>query len=58
MNTKEYLIQEIQSHVISFNEFWEDPITESALVKNTLETAESIKSYCEMLEVYHKQHKR
>lgn len=57
MNTKEYLIQEIQSHVISFNEFWEDPITESALVKNTLETAESIKSYCEMLEVYHKQHK-
>ena len=57
MNTKEYLIKEIQSHVISFNEFWEDPITESALVKNTLETAESIKSYCEMLEVYHKQHK-
>lgn len=58
MNTKEYLIKEIQSHVISFNEFWEDPITESALVKNTLETAESIKSYCEMLEVYHKQHKK
>jgi len=57
MNNKEYLIKEIQNHVISFNEFWEDPITESALVKNTLETAESIKSYCEMLEVYHKQHK-
>lgn len=57
MNTKEYLIKEIQDKVLTFNEFWEDPITESALVKDTLETTETIKSYCKMLEVYHKQHK-
>lgn len=58
MNSKEYLIEEIQRHVLNFNEFWEDPITESELIKNTLDTAESIKSYCEMLLAYHKKNKK
>ena len=58
MNNKEYLIKEIQNHVISFNEFWEDPITTSKLVTDTLNTAESIKNYCQMLENYHKKNKK
>ena len=35
MKTKEELIKQLQFFIINFNEYWEDPITESELVKNT-----------------------
>ena len=57
MESKEKLIKDIQFYVLNFNPYWEDPITESELVKNTIDAAESIKSYCEVLRAYHKKNK-
>ena len=54
METKVQIIKDLQFHILNFNEYWEDPITESKLVTDTLDTVESIKSYCEMLKTYHK----
>lgn len=49
MKTKEELIKDLQFYIINFNEFWEDPITESDLVKNTKETCEELISCCSLL---------
>lgn len=57
MNTKEYYIKEIQTVVISFNEFWEDPITDSELVKCPKESAELIISYSKLLQTLAKNNK-
>lgn len=57
MESKEHLIKYLQNYVINFNEYWEDPITESALVKNTLDTVETIKSYCKVIGTYYKKNK-
>ena len=57
MESKVQLIKHLQSYILNFNEYWEDPITESELVKNTLDTAEMIKSYCVVIDTYHKKNK-
>lgn len=49
MESKEKLIKDLQFYVFNFNEYWEDPITESELVKNTRETCEEIISCCSLL---------
>lgn len=49
MQTKEELIEDIQLYVFQFNPYWEDPITESELVKNTLETCDLIIAYCNII---------
>ena len=49
MKTKEELIKDLQFYIINFNEYWEDPITESDLVKNTKETCEELISCCSLL---------
>lgn len=49
MKTKEELIKDLQFYIINFNEFWEDPIEESELVKNTKETCEELISCCSLL---------
>lgn len=49
MKTKEQLFDDIQTWVFSFNPYWEDPITESELVKNTLETCDLIIAYCNVI---------
>jgi len=49
MKTKEELINDLQFYIINFNEYWEDPITESDLVKNTKETCEELISCCSLL---------
>ncbi len=49
MYSKEYYIKEIQEYVIHFNEYWEDPITESELVKNTEDTISAISGYCQLI---------
>lgn len=58
MEPKEYYIKEIQSNIISFNEFWEDPITDSILNKTPLETAEELISYCGILKAKYKRLKK
>lgn len=57
MESKEKLIKDIQFYVLNFNPYWEDPITESELVKNPLDTAESIRSYCEVIKTAYKNNK-
>lgn len=57
MNTKEYYIKEIQECVISFNEFWEDPIADSALIREPKKNAELIISYCRLLQTLVKNNK-
>ena len=49
MKTKEQLLDDIQCWVFKFNPYWEDPITESELVKNTLETCDLIIAYCNII---------
>ena len=49
MESKEKLIKDLQFYVFNFNEYWEDPITESELVKNTKETCEELISCCSLL---------
>ena len=49
MRTKEYIIKQIQFYTIQFNEYWEDAITESELVKNTYETCDLIIAYCNII---------
>lgn len=49
MKTKEELIEDIQLYVFQFNPYWEDPITESELVKNTYETCDLIIAYCNII---------
>ena len=44
MQTKQELIEDIQLYVFQFNPYWENPITESELVKNTYETCDF--DYC------------
>lgn len=51
MESIEYCIKELQEDIISFNEFWEDPITDSELIKNPWETADLIQAYCNLLNV-------
>lgn len=54
MNTKEQLLDNIQCWVFKFNPYWEDPITESELVKNTLETCDLIIAYCNIIKAKQK----
>ena len=54
MNTKEQLLDDIQCWVFKFNPYWEDPITESELVKNTLETCDLIIAYCNIIKAKQK----
>ena len=49
MENKKSLIQDIQEWVFQFNYYWEDPVTESELVKNTLETCDLIIAYCNII---------
>jgi len=49
MKSKESLIKDIQFYTIQFNEYWEDPITKSELVKNTYETCDLIIAYCNII---------
>lgn len=53
MYDKQYWIKEIQFHVIDFNEYWEDPITESRLVKNPKQTVDVIKGLCQIIKAYY-----
>jgi len=54
MQTKQELIEDIQLYVFQFNPYWEDPITESELVKNTLETCDLIIAYCNIIKTKQK----
>ena len=54
MKIKEELIEDIQLYVFQFNPYWEDPITESELVKNTLETCDLIIAYCNIIKTKQK----
>ena len=54
MENKKSLIQDIQEWVFHFNYYWEDPITESELVKNTLETCDLIIAYCNIIKAKQK----
>lgn len=49
MKTKEQLFDNIQCWVFQFNPYWEDPVIESELVKNTLETCDLIIAYCNII---------
>ena len=57
MENKQYLIESIQQAVFSFNEYWEDPDTDSELVKDPEKTAELIISYCRLLQLQAKKYK-
>ena len=50
MKTKEQLLDDIQLYVFQFNPYWEDPVTDSELVKNTKQTCNNIISYCNIIE--------
>ena len=43
------VLDNIQCWVFNFNPYWEDDITESELVKNTLETCDLIIAYCNVI---------
>lgn len=49
MKSRESYIHDICHHVFHYNEYWEDPVTDSDLINNTTETCELIKSYCNMI---------
>lgn len=49
MESKEKIIKDIQFYTIQFNPYWEDPIIESELVKNTYETCDLIIAYCNVI---------
>lgn len=49
MESKEKIIKDIQFYTIQFNEYCEDPIIESELVKNTYETCDLIIAYCNVI---------
>lgn len=53
MYGKEYYIRHIQRSVIDYNEYWEDPITESRLVKNPKQTSDVIKGLCQLIKTYY-----
>jgi hypothetical protein len=50
MEPKSSYIKDIQETVISFNEYWEDPITDSPLCREPKKNAELIVSYCKVLQ--------
>ena len=50
MAPKSSYIKDIQQTVINFNEFWENPITESELCKEPKKNAKLIMSYCRLLQ--------
>lgn len=54
MKTKEELIKDIQRWIFQFNEYWEDPVTESEFVKNTYETCDLIIAYCNIIKAKQK----
>lgn len=54
MKTKEELIKNIQVWIFQFNEYWEDPVTESEFVKNTYETCDLIIAYCNIIKAKQK----
>jgi len=54
MATKEELIDNIQCWVFNFNNYWEDPVTESEFVKNTYETCDLIIAYCNIIKAKQK----
>ena len=54
MQTKQELIEDIQLYVFQFNPYWEDPITESEFVKNTIETCDLIIAYCNIIKAKQK----
>jgi len=54
MKSKDQLIEDIQDWVFKFNPYWEDPVTESELVKNTLETCDLIIAYCNIIKAKQK----
>ena len=43
------ILDNIQRWVFQFNPYWEDPVTESELVKNSLETCDLIIAYCNII---------
>ena len=49
MENKKSLIKDIQEWIFHFNYYWEDPVIESELVKNTLETCDLIIAYCNII---------
>lgn len=57
MRDRETYIKNIQTLIINYNEFWEDPITESELVKNPMDVAKELMAYCNFLEAKLKNNK-
>ena len=54
MKNKEYYIDLFETHFISFNEYWEDPIEHSELRDNTEETIDLIETYLKILKTKQK----
>jgi hypothetical protein len=54
MESKEKVLKDIQTWVFSFNEYWEDPVTESELIKNPIETCDLIIAYCNVIKAKQK----
>lgn len=48
------ILDNIQCWVFNFNPYWEDDITESELVKNSLETCDLIIAYCNIIKAKQK----
>ena len=51
MRTKEACIKDLQFNILSYNEYWEDPIRDSVLWQFTDEVCRLIKSYLDIIEV-------
>ena len=51
MKSKDYCIECLESEIISFNKYHEDPLGETELKKNTLDTLGLLEGYFKILEV-------
>jgi len=49
MESVNKILKDIQFWVFQFNPYWEDPVTESELIKNSLETCDLIIAYCNII---------
>jgi len=54
MESIKKVLENIQCWVFQFNYYWEDPITDSELVKNPLETCDLIIAYCNVIKAKQK----
>ena len=54
MESVRKVLENIQCWVFQFNYYWEDPVTDSELVKNTLETCDLIIAYCNIIKAKQK----